>query len=123
MQTTPTTTHNELTMTTITIPAVTDAAIAFGTTDGLPKYETVPEEFKQSNETKWNDLFNKIFFGHWGNKKLTGFKPKEGVNPELAWRHIQALLRSWESKHEHKEAGVSYLMSQYFDDFILEDKT
>jgi hypothetical protein len=43
------------------------------------------------------------------------FVVREGVDAKAAWRHCAALLRSFEPKHEHKEAGVAYLMSQYFE--------
>lgn len=104
----------------ITIPTLSEPDLVFGTTEGLPAMATIPEEFKRS-ATKWNDLFNLLFFGS-KQKKLTGFIPKEGIDPEQAWRHVRALMTSWVPKHEHKEAGVAYLMSQYFTDYILEDK-
>jgi hypothetical protein len=43
-------------------------------------------------------------------------KPKEGVDVDKALRHIQAIMRSYQPKHEHKEAAVAYLLSQWFDD-------
>jgi len=96
------------------IPEVTDVDMAFGLINnmGLPPYDTIPEEFKHG-QTKWNKLVVDLFFI--GLKSLT-LHPKEGVDKDKAWRHVQALLRSMSSKHEHKDAGVSYLMSQYFED-------
>lgn len=100
---------------------MSDAEITYGTTKGLPDYKTIPDEFRFMGEGHWNKLFSRLFFGSRDGKRLVGFKPKKGIDPEQAWRHIRALMCSWEPKHEHKEAGVSYLMSQYFEDYILED--
>lgn len=93
------------------IPEICDVSIVFGTTEGLPDYQSVPQEFKRHNGTPWNGLVSKIFFG--GIKGLQ-FTPQEGIDASKAWRHIKALLVSFEPKHEHKEAGCAYLMSQYF---------
>lgn len=82
-------------------------------TDGfLPPYKDIPDEFKQGR-TEWNKVFSKWF--HTGLPKGTQFIPKEGVNLDDAMRHVKYCMRSWEPKHEHKEAGVAYLMSLWFE--------
>jgi hypothetical protein len=96
----------------ITIPAMTDAEIFLGTTFGLPGFSLIPEEFVKSS-TKWNRLFNDMFFCGLASIQLF---PQEGVDLVKAQRHIKALMKSTDPKHEHKEAGVAYLMSQYFED-------
>jgi len=88
------------------------AEIVFGTTKFLPKYDDVPDEYKHGR-TKWNNLFNDMFFS--GIESLE-MEPKEGVDADKAWSVIQAHMRSWEPKHEHKEAGVAYMMSMLFSD-------
>ena len=93
------------------IPEVTDGEVSFGTVKGLPAYESIPKEFKDGH-TEWNDLFNKWFFV--GLKRLV-FKEKEGVDKIKAQRHVRAIMASFTPSHEHKEAGVAYLMSQYFE--------
>jgi len=98
---------------TITIPEISDIEIAFGTTTGLPKYAAIPAEFKRHNGTKWNELFSKWFYGGLKSLKVA---PKEGIDKNAALRHVKACMASWEPKAEHKEAGVAYLMSQYFAD-------
>ena len=50
-------------------------------------------------------------------KDLPPIKPiKQGISLSLALRHLGACLSSWEPKHEHKTAGVAYLMSLWFED-------
>lgn len=99
----------------IEIPDVSGPESAFGTTRFLPDYKDVPEEFRNPNsQTKWNKLFSKWFYT--GAKDVV-FIPKEGVDMRRALHALGALMRSWEPKHEHKEAGVAYLMSQWFEDW------
>lgn len=87
--------------------------------DYLPPYEEIPEEFKRT-KTKWNHVVCEWFFK--GLPKGTKFVPKEGIDRERALRHIQTCLGSFEPKHEHKEAGVAYLMSLWFEDIVLPEK-
>ncbi|MDE1179460.1 hypothetical protein [Paraburkholderia sp.] len=93
-------------------PNISDLDVAFGTVKGLPDYASIPEEFKRGN-TKWNKLFSAWFYGGLKSLKIA---PHEGVDKAAALKHIKALMASWEPKHEHKEAGVAYLMSKYFAD-------
>jgi len=44
------------------------------------------------------------------------------IDSQLAWRHIMTCLKSFEPKHEHKMAGVGYLLSLWFLSF-REEKT
>jgi hypothetical protein len=78
----------------------------------MPKFEDIPEQFKR-NGNKWVDLVS-----HWFYKGLKGatFSPKEGIDQQLALKHVAAIMRSWEPKHEHKEAACAYLMSEFFND-------
>jgi hypothetical protein len=96
----------------ITIPAMTEAEVIFGTTFGLPEHSLIPEEFVKS-QTKWNRLFNDMFFCGLASLQLV---PHEGVDTVKAQRHIKALMKSFDPRHGRKEAGVAYLMSQYFED-------
>jgi len=107
------------------IPEVTDGEISFGTTKGLPPYDEIPDEFKpvvkisfpgkkvpKDGPERWMQLFNDWFFNGLKDLNLT---PNSGVDLEKALRHIKAIMKSWACDHGHKEAGVSYLMSQYFE--------
>lgn len=94
------------------IQEVTTADIAFGgdMKTLLPKWEDIPEEFKKSN--KWTPVFTTWMFK--GLPSDVEFHGKEGVDPKKAFNHIRAIMVSFAPKHEHKEAGITYLMDQWF---------
>jgi len=98
------------------LPELDALSVAFGGSsrdeEFLPPEKEIPEEFWTGN-TKWNKFFSNMFYCGLDSVK---FQPKEGVNPERAWRIIRCLSGSFASKHEHKTAGVSYLLSLFFDD-------
>ena len=98
------------------IPEIQDVDIAFGTTKALPKFKDIPREFTRDGN-KWKDAASSLFFK--GGRK-SQFKVKDGVDADKAFRAIQAHLASWEPKHEHKEAGVAYMLSEWFDDYTPE---
>lgn len=87
---------------------VDDAALAFGgnVRTLLPPMDVIPEEFHEWGNP-WVALMSEWFFK--GLPKRPQFKP--GIDPEKAMRHLRTCLASWEPKHEHKEAGVAYLLS------------
>lgn len=93
---------------------VHDVDIAFGGDIDilLPPMNEIPEEFRKRN-SKWNDVVSDWMFG---GLKDCQWKPKEGIDTKEAIRHIQAVLVSFKPKHEHKEAGCAYLLSQFFVD-------
>lgn len=94
---------------TITQPvAIDDATLAFPHSvigKLLPKWDAIPDEFK-SNHNKYAELARKWFLN--GIKGIT-FNPD--LDSNTAGRHLQACLGSYEPKHQHKIAGVAYLMS------------
>jgi len=95
---------------------VDDVDMAFGGGPGamaklLPPYSTVPAEFK-NDRSPYCRLVSEWFFRGLEKKKL---KVKDGIDESAAWRHMKTIMGSFEPKHEHKTAGVAYLMSQWFD--------
>ena len=46
---------------------------------------------------------------------------KEGVDPEKAIKHLAAIQRSFEPKHEAKMYSVSFLASQWFEKIVDAD--
>lgn len=82
----------------------------------LPKWEEIPDEYKKFNSDK-TKLFSRWFYG--GLPEGTVFVPKKGIDKKQALRHIHAAMTSWDARHEHKEAGVSYLLDQWFDKIII----
>lgn len=105
----------------ITAPIeLTDIDIAFPASVKhlMPDYKDIPTEFKSwNNPTKWNKFVSTWFALGVKNVK---YKPKVGVDQTKALRHVKAIMGSWEPKHEHKEAAVAYLLSQWFDDITYE---
>lgn len=95
---------------------VDEPTVVFGPAkidDFLPPYAVIPEEFKDWNARGlcWNRVVSQWFFGG-----LRGtLVPKADIDYTQALRHLQACMRSWEPKHERKEAGVAWLMSQWFE--------
>lgn len=77
----------------------------------LPPYNAIPEQFK-NGVTEWNRFFSDMFFAGIKSLELT---PREGIDQAKALRHIRTISASFEPKHEHKEAGVAYLMSLWFN--------
>ena len=100
------------------IQDVNDIDAAFGTKalSMMPEYKDIPDEFKKRSN-KWNKFVSSWFFCGVKNLKL---KPKEGVSEEKAFRHIRTIIKSFEPKHEHKEAGVAFLFNEWFEDVEYE---
>ena len=83
----------------------------------LPNWGDIPAEYKSGN--RWAVLANHIFYK--GGEDVA-IKVKEGVDRRKAKRHLMACLGSYQPNHEHKIAGVAWLMSQWFDDYELPKK-
>lgn len=98
----------------IPVPQLNDAQVAFGCIDHMPRYKDVPDKFQGlfSNEPHCK-LVSKWFYEGLSNLGELG-KPRDGVDPVKAARALQAILRSFEPKHEHKQAGVAMLIHEWF---------
>ena len=102
------------------IPEVSNVEVSLGVNNlnAFPPYEDIPIDIKMGKtEKKWGKLFNDWFFV--GLKKLEVI-PKEGVDKEKALRYIRAHMKSFSSKHEHKEYGLIWVMSLWFEDATWE---
>lgn len=84
----------------------------------MPDYDSIPDLFKRRNS--WSDTFGELFFNE--NKNNIGLIPMQGIEPHLAWRHLSCILRSYEPKHEHKEAACCYLLDAWFVDALVDFK-
>lgn len=103
-------------------PQVTDGITrAFGGNmkDLLPPMIDIPVEFQ--NEWKWHKIQSTWFA--FGLPKDTVFKPKEGIDTNTALGHLRAIQGSFEPKHEHKVETVSWLMSLWFEDIIVNEES
>lgn len=77
----------------------------------LPTYASIPDEFKRHNGNKWVDVVETWFFEGLDPKRLI---PEPHIDKRDALGHLRAIMCSFEPKHEHKIAGVAYLMSMWF---------
>lgn len=91
---------------------VSDLELAFGGEEGLwPAWVDIPDEFKSMNHP-WAQWQSEWFYR--GLK--TTPTAKDGIDADLAIRHLAAIQRSWAPKHEHKQAAVAYLASLWFEE-------
>lgn len=75
----------------------------------LPKWDEIPKEFKKMNgNTKYHKIASRWFFDGLAGCDL---RFKNGIDAETAIRHLSSCMSSFEPKHEHKMAGVAWLMS------------
>ena len=79
----------------------------------IPPYEDIPEEFKKHYHP-WCKWQTEWFFKGLLKDRIP--KAKEGIDKKLAIRHLQTIQGSYEPQHEHKQAGVAYLASLWFED-------
>lgn len=77
----------------------------------LPTYDSIPEEFRV-RENQWHKFVHDWFFRGWPEDR--DLFTREDVDPEIAFRHLHTIMKSFEPKHEHKIAGVAWLMSRWY---------
>ena len=87
---------------------ITDLEMAFGTTRLLPPPEAIPEPFWSGN--LYTQLAEALFYRHPLPPALIEFR--HGFDSQQLRRIVLSHLRSFAAKHEHKIAGVGYLISQ-----------
>lgn len=101
----------------IPVPDMNVLDCAFGNIKHLPKWETIPDKYKNLNGlTCWNKFVSDWFFGGLKKEDIDALKPKEGIDKTKALSAIKSILCSFEPKQEHKEAGTAYLMSEWFEE-------
>lgn len=87
----------------------------------LPPMTDIPEDFKKWGGNKWVRACETWFNSGVDTEKST-IKFASHLNDEQmndAMRQLQACLGSYEPKHEHKVAGVAYLMSLFFGELNI----
>ena len=90
-----------------------------GESDLLPAWESIPDEFKrfQHYSGTWGEFVSKWFLE---GADASVLKAKPGIDRSHALRHLVAVMRSFDVKHEHKIAGVAFLLSQWFEPLTAE---
>lgn len=88
--------------------SISDAEMAFSTERLLPAWEDIPEDFRRGNA--YTALASAIF----NNRELPDceIEMKAGFEPQALNRAVRAHLQSFGPKHEHKIAGVGYMIAQ-----------
>lgn len=84
----------------------------------LPEQEAIPEDVPHV----WSHFIGYWFAAIYTGKGLpadTEFHAKGDFSAEKAYRHVDACMRSYEPKHEHKMAGCAYLASCFFDKVVI----
>lgn len=110
----------------LAIPELDGISVVFGDIKHMPKYETIPPEFKRHNGNDFVRAVSTWFFRgakREGNDLVIGdhrFTAKQGVDARKALAAIQAVLGSFEPKHEVKEAACGYMLSEWFDKAIAQ---
>jgi len=97
----------------IPVPKLDGIDETFGNINHLPKMEDIPDKFKGSNI--FVQISEKWSFSGLTSLEDEGLTPKKGVDLREAMLALRACLTSWEPSHEHKHAGVAYLLSEWFD--------
>lgn len=76
----------------------------------MPSYEALPDDFQRARNP-FCKLVSQWFFRGLDTENL---KVREGIDKNAALLHCKAVMVSFEPSHEHKIAGVAWLMSQWF---------
>jgi len=98
----------------IPVPELSDIDIAFVNIKHMPKYSDVPEDFK-SRRNPYVEFVGQWFYLGRTQEDMDRLVPKDGIDKSKALAAVKAILGSFEPKHEHKEAGCAYLLSQWFE--------
>ena len=101
-------------------PKISDIDLVFPARalEWLPPWDAIPAEFK-SRSNPWTQKVSEWFFRGADKEWIARLAPKAGVDGNDAIRVVRACLGSYAPKHEHKEAGVAFLLALWFDDPAL----
>lgn len=88
--------------------SISDIEMAFSADRLLPAWDDIPPEFRKGNQ--YTKMAEAIMYG-WPLPEGT-IEIKDGFTPEMLNRAVTSHLQSYGPKHEHKIAGVGYMMSR-----------
>lgn len=99
---------------------LTRVDLAFGNVKHLPKYDTLPDDYRRMNAPGCRAVSMWFYKGAEASPdgiKIDGvaYKAKEGVDAGKALAAIKSCLGSFEPKHEHKIAGCGFMFSEWFE--------
>ncbi|WP_323946942.1 hypothetical protein [Aeromonas hydrophila] len=90
------------------VNSVSDAELAFSTVRFLPKWDDIPDGFKDGN--RYTKFVEKLFYG--SGLPEYEIEIKMDITPEALRKCILAHVNSFAPKHEHKIAGVGFMLYQ-----------
>lgn len=92
----------------------TSADLALGASNlakFLPDFDDLPREF-QREQNPWCRIVDSWFCS---GVNVKSWVAKQGIDKSEAIAHCKAIMASFEPSHEHKIAGVAFLLSQWFE--------
>ncbi len=90
------------------VNSITKAEFAFSTERLLPNWNDIPDDFKAGNS--YTQFVEKLFYG--SPLPNCNIELKMNIEPESMKQCILAHLSSFAPKHEHKIAGVGFMLYQ-----------
>lgn len=92
------------------IDSITKPEAVWGTTRFLPPEEEIPAEFWKPNI--YTRIADTMFVGDPPPQGEITFNPGFRADSTATYQFIMAHMKSFEPKHEHKIAGVGYMISK-----------
>lgn len=96
------------------IPDLARVDVVFGDIRHLPPMKDIPDRFRQHRDP-YVEFVSLWFFGGRTEDDMKRLTERPGVERGKALAAIAAILRSFEPKHEHKEAGAAFLLHEWFE--------
>lgn len=66
-------------------------------------------------ESRWMEFVEKWFYEGIPNAELACVEVREGIDPKKAFRHLGAIMGSFEPEHDHKFKAVAWLLQAWFE--------
>lgn len=103
------------------VPTMDRVDVAFGNIKHMPKYDALPEQFKDWHRNEHCEAISSWFYR--GAKsspngiELDGkqYVARPGVEAGKALAAIKAVLGSFAPKHEHKIAACGFMLNEWFE--------
>lgn len=94
------------------LDSIREPEMAFSTDRLLPPWDEIPADFKDGN--LYTELASAIFYGWELPQGEMAFRPgfEDAEAPAALNRCVRAHLKSFGPKHQHKIAGVGYMVAQ-----------
>ena len=99
-----------------------DRAFPARVLDHMPPMAEIPDDIVKGShkacKVAWRWFFGDLFT----KEPLATIVGKKGITGEKIFYHLDTVTRSYEPKHEHKEAAVAYMISLWVRSIIKGDE-